>query len=215
MKGMNQIHRKLSKVKMVGALVIVLALFGAAGVAGEEMTDAIYPEFESEVEQDVMVLIDGKTFSFSSGAGGWSTEIVFSQDGGFSGYFHNSDMGDVGDGYPGGIRYECRFSGMFLVTDRFDFSTYELWIKTLDFEDAVGTERIVDGVKVISTDAYGIKGDDTFILYSPGSETAGLPEAFLEWVRMPNGWEEIPDALPFYGLYNTEEEFGFFADAKQ
>jgi len=38
-----------------------------------------------------------------------------------------------------------------------------------------------------------------------------LSEEFLEWMRLPNAWEEVPDALPFYGLYNVEEGTGFFS----
>lgn len=41
-------------------------------------------------------------FSFSSGAGGWSTDFEIEQDGSFSGSYHDSEFGSTGDGYPGG-----------------------------------------------------------------------------------------------------------------
>jgi len=54
-----------------------------------------------------------------------------------------------------------------------------------------------------------------FLLYCPGRATADLQENFVELARMPNAWEEIPDALLFYGRYNVQEEYGFFAQAER
>ena len=61
----------------------------------------------------------------------------------------------------------------------------------------------------------GISGGDEFMLYSPGSQSAGLPEEFLEWVRMASAWEEPPETLPFWGLYNLGEQAGFFTDISE
>ena len=200
------------------------------GIAEEERTDASWqwtyvlgdggaaitgyvedPAASAATDDGVLARIGGNTFTFSSGAGGWSTEVAVSEDGSFTGYFHDSDMGDTGDDYPNGTRYECRFSGVFAVTEKLDPYTYELRLAALVLEGDTGAARIVDGVKVISAGAYGMEGGDAFMLYCPGRATADLPEAFLEWIRMPNAWEEVPDALPFYGLYNVEAETGFFS----
>jgi hypothetical protein len=168
------------------------------------------PYTGSDDDDKVFALISGNTFSFLSGVGGWSTEVVVSEDGSFTGYFHDWDMGDIGDGYPEGTLYECYFSGKFFVTEMIDPYTYELWLAALDLEGETGVEDIAGGVRVINADAYGISGGDVFMLYCPGKETADLSEEFLEWMRMPNAWEEIPDVLPFYGLYNINEGTGFF-----
>jgi len=72
----------------------------------------------------------------------------------------------------------------------------------------------VDGVKVINTGAYGLKGGEVFMLYCPGRETSDLPGGLLEWICMPHAWEKAPEALPFYGLYNTREGTGFFSYAE-
>lgn len=64
------------------------------------------------VDYEAFMPISGNTFHFSSGAGGWLTEIVISEDGSFTGHFHDSDMGDA---YPEGTRYECSFTGVFVV----------------------------------------------------------------------------------------------------
>ena len=54
-----------------------------------------------------------KNFLFCSGAGGWSTGLKLNADGTFSGEYHDSNMGETGDGYPNGTMYECTFSGKF------------------------------------------------------------------------------------------------------
>jgi len=205
-------HRKLLNGKMMGILAVSLILFMTVGVAEEERTDA---KEQGAYANEIFARIGGSAFDFSSGVGGWSTELVVSEDGSFTGYFHDWDLGDAGDDYPDGTLYECRFSGMFAVTGMIDPYTYALRLTALDLEGDTGVEYIVDGVKVISAGAYGLEGGDVFMLYCPGKETADLSEEFLEWIRMPNAWEAVPDALPFYGLYNAEEGLGFYSYAKQ
>ena len=170
--------------------------------------DASWMDSESP-ESDIFGELDGNTFCFSSGVGAWSTEITFSADGVFAGYFHDADMGDIGEGYPSGTLYECLFSGQFALAEQWDAYTFVLTLDTLNPEEPAGIERIKDGVRVITEDPYGINGGDLFMLYSPGRETADLPEAFIEWVCLPNAWETMPETLPFYGLFNIEAEAGF------
>ena len=101
---------------------------------------------------------------------------------------------------------------MFVVAGRTDEYTYKLQLATLALQEDIGVERITDGVKVLNTNAYGLGDGSVFMLYLPGRAVADLPEEFLEWVRMPNAWDEIPDTLPFYGLYNINEGTGFFSN---
>ena len=65
-------------------------------------------------------------FEFCSGAGGWSTDFTIEKDGSFSGVYHDSDMGDTGDGYPNGTMYYCNFSGHFTNLTKVDDDTYEM-----------------------------------------------------------------------------------------
>ncbi len=166
---------------------------------------------EERIGGEVFARIGGHMFNFLSGVGGWSTEVVVSEDGSFTGHFHDTDMGDTGDDYPEGTLYECIFTGRFAVTGKIDPYTYELRLVVLNLDGDIGAKRIVDGVKVITAGAYGIEGGDAFMLYCPGRATADLPEAFLEWICMPNAWEKAPGTLPFYGLYNVEAGTGFFS----
>lgn len=189
-------------------LILLVSLSPAA--AGQEIPDA-----QDSAGESVFARLDGSVFYFLSGAGAWSTELVFSSDGSFTGYYHDTDMGDSGIGYPNGTRYECDFSGTFALTEQTDEFTYALRLTSLALKEEPGTERIVDGLKLVSAEAYGISGSDEFRLYSPGSPSAGLPEEFLEWVRMASAWEEPPETLPFWGLYNLGEQAGFFTDISE
>ncbi|MCL2125202.1 MAG: hypothetical protein FWH33_04345 [Oscillospiraceae bacterium] len=147
-------------------------------------------------------------FWFGSGVGGWGTTVEIYADGTFYGFFHDSDMGDDGPGYPYGTRYECGFSGKF--TDIYAISDYEysMRIEYLNIEDAI--ERIEDGVRIIPSGPYGFDDAYEFRLYLPGRNTYDLPEQFIWWVASPMAWSDVPDVLPFYGLYNIGGEAGFF-----
>ena len=205
-------RRFMRRNRWMGLLASFLMLLAslAAAAAGQEI-----PDVQDSAGEEVFERLDGTTFYFLSGAGAWSTELVVSPDGSFTGYYHDTDMGDSGIGYPNGTRYECDFSGTFALTEQRDEFTYILRLTSLALKEEPGTERVADGLKLISAEAYGISGGDEFMLYSPGSQSAGLPEEFLEWVRMANAWEEPPETLPFWGLYNLREQAGFFTDISE
>ena len=196
---------------LLASFLMLLASLATAA-AGQEFPDV---QDSAVAGEDVFAQLDGSTFYFLSGAGAWSTELVVSPDGSFTGYYHDTDMGDSGADYPNGTRYECDFSGTFALAEQRDEFTYALRLTSLALKEEPGTERVADGLKLISAEAYGISGGDEFMLYSPGSPSAGLPEEFLEWVRMANAWEEPPETLPFWGLYNLGEQAGFFTDISE
>ncbi|NLD02096.1 MAG: hypothetical protein GX674_02215 [Clostridiales bacterium] len=205
-------RRYIQRNRWMGLLASFLMLLAslAAAAAGQEI-----PDVQNSAGEEVFERLDGSTFYFLSGAGAWSTELVVSPDGSFTGYYHDTDMGDSGADYPNGTRYECDFSGTFALVDQKDELTYILRLTSLALKEEPGTERVADGLKLISAEAYGISGGDEFMLYSPGSPSAGLPEEFLEWVRMASAWEEPPETLPFWGLYNLGEQAGFFTDISE
>ena len=205
-------RRFMRRNRWMGLLASFLMLLAslAAAAAGQAI-----PDVQNSAGEEVFERLDGSAFYFLSGAGAWSTELVVSSDGSFTGYYHDTDMGDSGAGYPNGTRYECDFSGTFALVEQRDEFTYILRLTSLALKEEPGTERVADGLKLISAEAYGISGGDEFMLYSPGSPSAGLPEEFLEWVRMVSAWEEPPETLPFWGLYNLGEQAGFFTDISE
>ena len=208
---MRRFIRRNRWMGLLASFFMLLAALSPAA-AGQAIPDS---QDSAVAVEDVFERLDGSTFYFLSGAGAWSTELVVSSDGSFTGYYHDTDMGDSGAGYPNGTRYECDFSGTFALVEQRDEFTYILRLTSLALKEEPGTERVADGLKLISAEAYGISGGDEFMLYSPGSPSAGLPEEFLEWVHMASAWEEPPETLPFWGLYNLGEQAGFFTDISE
>ena len=164
--------------------------------------------------------LEDKDFYFASGAGAWATEMEIEADGTFSGEYYDSDMGDIGTDYPNGTRYICEFEGRFAAPEKINEYSYKLKLEDLSFDKKPGTIWTEDGVRMIASNAYGMMAGDTapdspaseFILYLPGAPTADLPQGFLDCIRMPRAWTDIPEKLPVYGLYNTEAEAAFSAD---
>jgi len=171
---------------------------------GENNSEADMPAEEME---DIFSKINGITFTFASGAGAWATEVRMKDDGSFTGYFHDTDMGTTGIDYPHGTRYECHFSGAFSMIEKLDDFTYKLKLKELEMENVLDEEEIVEDVRIIYTGAYGFENADEFLLYLPGRETGDLPEEFLRWIRT---FGEITPQLTSYGLYNVNEQLGFY-----
>ena len=149
-------------------------------------------------------------FSFASGVGAWSTDMNVYEDGTFAGYFHDSDMGDVGPDYPNGTMYESLFSGSFVVVRQVGQYEYLLKMTSLKAEGTVGAERIEKGVRIVTSGPSGFEDADEFNLYLPGRKTADLPPDFLDWVSMPLAWGSISPTLPIWGLYNINGQRGFF-----
>ena len=149
-------------------------------------------------------------FSFSSGVGGWSTDIYIEPDGTFTGYFHDSELGMTGDDYPYGSIYVCDFNGRFGEVTRVDEYTYSMKLLELNVGKTEGEEWIEDGVRYIVSYPYGLENADEMTVYLPGAQMSKLPLGFKDWVRGYDWYETgTPPTLPFYGLYNVADEYGF------
>lgn len=154
-------------------------------------------------------------FVFSSGAGGWGTEISISADGSFEGVFHDSDMGDTGTGYSNGTVYICNFSGHFseleATDDPFICSLKLNDITVLD-DKAAGTEEIIDEVRYVYSTPYGFDNADEFFLYLPGASLSDMSEACRSWVYISESiFSTLPDG--YYVLYNIGGEEAFTAQS--
>lgn len=147
-------------------------------------------------------------YSFSSGAGGWGTEVTIYEDGHFDGYFSDSDMGDTGPGYPGGILYECEFSGQFTPLEQVDEYTYTARLERLDVVERPVSEEIIDEVKHVYSGPYGFDDPDVFEFYLPGKPVKSLSEDFIGWTSMR--YEAIfPSRLLNKSFYNVGGMEGF------
>lgn len=150
-------------------------------------------------------------FTFSSGAGGWSTQLELKQDGSFSGSYSDTDMGDVGDDNPNGTMYICNFIGQFVDIQKTGEHTYEMTLEGTQTEDI--DDEIVDGVHRVPSDPYGITGGEKFTLYTPDTPLSEIPEDLEGWdpYRFSEG-SESRTTIEAYALYNEATGDGFFSD---
>lgn len=150
-------------------------------------------------------------FIFSSGAGGWATYLYINADGTFSGEYFDGEMGIIGDDYPDGTMYQCRFTGRFTQPLKVNDFTYSMQIEDISYEKEPGTEEIIDGMLYCYAEPYGLDGAEEILIYMPGAPLAELPEEYKSWVGYSSQLLAMPGQteLPFWGLYNVAEECGF------
>lgn len=235
-------YKKNSKKRFALALCVILILvIGGCGIQGKEDTqtgtdvaqkteeetistekeatstegEAISIEDNTEITDmadESSVLSGLPTFIFASGAGAWDTTLTIYEDGSFEGYFHDSDMGDTGEGYENGTVYVCEFYGSFTDIKKVNDYTYSMRLEAIELAEEPGKEWIEDGVLFVTGEPYGLVDAEEVLLYLPGAPTAELPEEFVTWIAMPNGWSEddLPVYLDNYGLYNVNTESGFY-----
>ncbi len=173
---------------------------------------------KEQKEFDLFEEMSNWEYTFSSGAGGWQTNMTVMPDGTFKGLYNDSDMGDTGDGYPDGTLYECSFMGKFSEPRKVDKYTYMLEIADIKYENEPGKEEIKDNMHLIYTKPYGLeevvdKSEDLFV-YLPGRDTKDMTEDFWSWIGYL--WygaylgsdmdyvDDIPEDLTFCALYNTK-----------
>ncbi len=187
-------------------------------ITSEEATpDNEEASSEEEVteESDTLTFSDlPRNFTFTSGAGGWSTDIEINEDGSFAGTYHDSDMGDTGEGYPNGTLYICSFSGKFsdpLPTDKKNVYSMKLLELINDDADKVGTREIADDMMYIYSEPYGFDDADVFLVYLPGASLADMTEECRSWIFLDDSvFKEVPDG--YYVLYNAGGEEAFTAE---
>lgn len=152
--------------------------------------------------------LEGLEFEFSSGAGGWSTELSIGADGAFTGNYHDSEMGEDGEDYPYGTLYGCLFHGAFSAPEQIDEYTWKLPVASLEKDEGQLDEAIEDGIRYVTTDPYGLFTAREVVLYLPGAPVDALPEGFLIWSHL-NEIDPHAEALPYYAIWNEEEDAGF------
>lgn len=151
--------------------------------------------------------VSDRTFNFSSGAGGWFTELHINSDGSFKGFFVDDDMGDIGESYPNGSEYNSEFSGVFSGLEKVDEYTYKMNMVSLEYAKEPGEEEIIDGMRHIYSIAHGLNGGEEFYIFLPGIKSADLPESYRGWIHYLG--DNAATELPYYGLYNITTGDGF------
>ena len=145
------------------------------------------------------------TFIFSSGAGAWETDLSIDADGNFSGMFHDSEMGDTGEGYPSGSIYFSEFFGRFGQLEKVDDYTYATTIESIEYVNEPGTEEIKDEMRYMYSEAYGLENAGRILFYLPGRPLDSFSEEERSWMNlylMNNYGGKLPMVL----LCNENEE---------
>lgn len=186
------------------------AIICAAGLISVTQTDTVLADGGFSYED-----VANREFLFCSGAGAWSTVLTIHEDGTFEGYYHDTDIGFAEEGNPNGTRYVCNFSGQFTEPVQVNEYTYSAQLQTLQCEQEPGTEEIIEGIKNMYSEPYGLDNAENILFYIEGAPIAELPEEYRSWVGYFNLSNLQETALPFIGLYNEAEQQGFFSMIKE
>ena len=163
----------------------------------------------TEAEQENPLTESGAlNFVFSSGAGGWSTQLTLQPDGKFTGRYEDMDMGDMGEENPNGTVYVCDFSGSFSQPGKVEDHFWTMSLEYLSTQQEPGEVTYEEGIKYVSAEPNGLEQAREVWLYLPGAATKDLPEEFLSWTTSAFSGE-VPEQLPFYGLYSVSDQSGF------
>jgi len=175
----------------------------------EKITENNGKDADTPVESELFSDVSKYQFVFSSGAGAWQTILTINEDGTFSGEFSDADMGWVEEDHPNGVIYSSTFEGKFTEPTKVNDYTYSMQIEYINLEKEVGTEEIIDGVKYIYSEPYGINDAEEILIYTPEAPVKELPEGFRYWVGLRNLDDLKDEHLGYYGLYNVKEACGF------
>ena len=154
--------------------------------------------------------LKGRTFIFASGVGGWYTEVTFGEDGFFTGSHRDSELGDIGEGYPDGSVYGCLFHGQLSDPVMVDAYTWTAAI-TVEKNEGQAPEAIEDGIRYVTAEPYGMEKAQAVTVFLPGTPVENLPEGFLFWAHLHEDDSQVK-TLPFYAIWSEEDEAGFIDD---
>ena len=162
----------------------------------------------AESEGTFFETLSGIEWSFSSGAGAWSTDLRILPDGSFSGEFHDSEMGECAEAYPDGTIYGCSFVGQMSLVEQVNENTWKIRIDGLHQDESQPAETIDDGIRFVKTEPYGISLGDEMLLYRPGTPVDVLSEEMQLWAHVLDQ-ENPPAELENWFLSSEKNDSGF------
>ncbi len=173
-------------------LVLVLSVAGAC----------------AEADMTIFEELEGVEWSFSSGVGGWSTDLRILPDGSFSGEYHDSEMGECEDEYPDGTVYCCSFTGRMTPAGQKDEHTRIIRIEELRVDESQEPETIEDGIRFVAVEPYGLSEGDEMLLYSPGTPVSLFSEEMVFWTHVLDQENPSP-VLETWFLSSERNSSGF------
>ncbi len=151
-------------------------------------------------------------YIFTSGVGGWSSELTLFEDGSFMGSYHDSDMGADTENYPGGVCYISSFTGQFSNFRQIDDCTWAMDLTELNYDLEPGTDYEENGIHYLATEAYGLSGGNIFYLYTADHPVDTLPDDFMSWADLYRSEYSYSPVLSIYGIYNEATGCGWGGD---
>ena len=168
------------------------------------------PTQQDPAPQENLFDIIPSSYSFLSGAGGWSSSLKINSDGSFTGSHFDSDMGDRGTGYPNGTVYHCDFSGKFGNVKKIDDYTYTMELLSLTQTEKQDTSYIKDGVRYICSYPYGIQDGKIFEVYLPGKPMSEISDDCKWWLLSMRSEDRVPEGS--CALCQDVHQFGWFSN---
>ncbi len=162
----------------------------------------------AEPSESLFARLEGVEWIFSSGAGGWSTDMRILPDGSFSGEYHDSEMGELAEEYPNGTVYCCSFTGQMSPVGQVDENSWRIRVDALRVDESQEKEAVDEGIRFVFAEPYGISEGDEMLLYRPGAPVEGFTEEMMMWAHLP-GPEEGVSELETWFLYSKENDSGF------
>lgn len=196
-------------------LVLCMGIFFGCGkqpdtsdkpVNNNEASDVISKDGHNNISLDVFPM----DMIFSSGAGGWRTQITLKEDGTFVGDYYDYEMGLSNLDYDY-TTYICEFNGKYEILEQIDDYSYSFSFTEISTEKNEGEEWIEERIRYIYSFPYGINKEHQYILYADKTPVKDLSEEVLVW--WPYRYEykdENIETLMCWGLYDKKEEIAFF-----
>ena len=163
-----------------------------------------------QADEDIFAALAGLEWTFSSGVGGWSTDLRILADGSFSGEFHDSEMGESAEAYPDGTVYCCSFTGQMALIGQIDENTWKIRVETLRVDESQAKEAIDDGIRFVAVEPYGVSEGDEMLLCRPGTPDSVFSESMLFWAHVMER-EEPLNELDTWFLISEKNDSGFVA----
>ena len=184
----------------------------------ENIPEIAEPTTQELTDEEIFSKFEGG-YTFTAGIGYWSSHIELKSDGTFTGDYHDSNMGESGDGYDT-TQYQSEFTGRFINPKKINDYTYSFELDEIKYKNTPGTEEIQDmgSMKMLVkySEAYGIAGDTkTVYAYTSNAPTLMLPEPFMTWVGRLRGDDNDNAKLLHRCLYAVEIECGWIGPKEE
>ena len=201
----NKKPEPVTETTRFSAYAETVTAFVPAVTTGAPAAETAAPAAAEAKKDDLAFASLPDRFTFTSGVGGWATDLWLNDDGSFGGQFFDSDMGVH-------QYYFCNFNGQFAAPVR--LNDYSWSLKIVQFETNHELNGGVDDpqAEFIESGPYGLEKAKELILYMPGTALSLMPEDSIAWLHLSGNETGLPAGR--YALYNAAEGYAFvnFAD---